>query len=73
MMMGGKHHASLSSFSVSGVDVYTDGIRGASDQKNGCKGYGNFLGHGKLISHLLSYNQFLHVNVCNVLEIKIQR
>lgn len=73
VLIGGKHHASLSSFSVRGVDVYIDGVQWAPDQKNGYKGYAIYLGHGELMSHLLFYNQFLHINVCNILEIKIQR
>lgn len=71
--MGGKHCVSLSSASVSRVDVSIDGIHGAPDQKNGYKGYAIYLEHGKLMPHLLFYNQFLHINVCNILEIKIQR
>lgn len=72
-LMEGKHCASLSRASVSRVDVSIDGVRGAPDQKSGFKGYAIYLEHGKLMPHLLLYNQFLHINACNILEIKIQR
>lgn len=48
------------SVAVSRVDVSIDGVWGAPDQKNGYKGYAIYLEHGKLMPHLLLYNQFLH-------------
>lgn len=71
--MGGKHCASLGSASITRVDVCIAGGQGASDQKDGYKGYAVYIKHGKLMPHLLFYNQFLHINVCNILEIKIQK
>lgn len=71
-LMGGKHLTPLCSASVSRVDVSVGRVQRAPDQ-NGCKGYAIYFEHGKLMLHLLFYNQFLHINMCNILEIKIQR
>ena len=65
--------ASLSSALVSRADVSIGGVQGAPVWQNGYKGYAIYLEHGKLMPLLLSYNQFLHTNLCNILEIKIQR